>query len=192
MVNRVSYYVNLLTYFGPPHSIAEARTIGSADMATGSMVRELFSTALCTSCDSCGWTVINIKLILSSRDAVVSCFCTETLRSWPQIWWRRGTGRCLLCRCDSGMRRNAPDLDFPSTLETRRTEQNPSAKRKQLMTHLLNLVLPLPFVTPSKTTKGYKGKKKISPPTERHIILPKRADYCFDYRKNLLLVLKKW
>lgn len=57
----MSYYVNLLTYFGPPHSIAEARTIGSADMATGSMVRELFSTALCTSCDSCGWTAINIK-----------------------------------------------------------------------------------------------------------------------------------
>lgn len=151
MVNRVSYYVNLLTYFGPPHSIAEARTTGSADMATGSMVRELFSTALCTSCDSCGWTVINTKLILSSREAVVLCFSPAALRSWPQIWWRRGTVRCLLCRCDSGRRRNAPDLDFPSTLETRRTEQNPSAEGKQLMTHLLNLLLPLPLVTPGKT-----------------------------------------
>lgn len=43
-----------VTHLGPPHSIAEALTIGTADMATGSMVRELFSTALWTRWDSCG------------------------------------------------------------------------------------------------------------------------------------------
>lgn len=42
------------THLGPPHSVAEALTTGNAEMATGSMVSELFSTALCTRCDSCG------------------------------------------------------------------------------------------------------------------------------------------
>lgn len=45
---------DVVTHLGPPHSIAEALTIGNADMATGSIVRELFSTALWTSWDSCG------------------------------------------------------------------------------------------------------------------------------------------
>lgn len=50
--NRVNN-VNVTTHFGPPHSTAEALTIGIAVMATGSIVRELFSTALCTSWESC-------------------------------------------------------------------------------------------------------------------------------------------
>lgn len=41
------------THLGPPHSVAEALTTGGAEMATGSMVSELLSTALCTRCDSC-------------------------------------------------------------------------------------------------------------------------------------------
>lgn len=49
---RMSGHVNIRTHFGPPHSTAEARTIGNVDRATGSIVRELFSTALCTSWDS--------------------------------------------------------------------------------------------------------------------------------------------
>lgn len=43
------------THLGPPPHVpaAEALTTGNAEMATGSMVSELFSTALCTRCDSC-------------------------------------------------------------------------------------------------------------------------------------------
>lgn len=42
------------THLGPPHAVAEALTTGDAETATGSMVSRLFSTALCTRCDSCG------------------------------------------------------------------------------------------------------------------------------------------
>lgn len=40
----------VMTYLGPPHSMAF--TMGTVDMATGSMVKELFSTALWTDLDS--------------------------------------------------------------------------------------------------------------------------------------------
>lgn len=42
----ITPYVVCMTHLGPPHSIAEALTMGSAVMATGSIVKELFSTAL--------------------------------------------------------------------------------------------------------------------------------------------------
>lgn len=45
--------VSAPTHLGPPHSTAAALTIGMADMATGSMLSELLSTALCTDCESC-------------------------------------------------------------------------------------------------------------------------------------------
>lgn len=59
-VNRLSHCAKWITHLGPPHSTAEARTTGSADTATGSMVRELLSTALCTSWDNCETTPVSV------------------------------------------------------------------------------------------------------------------------------------
>lgn len=60
--------------------MAEALTIGNADMATGSIVRELFSTALCTSWDSYGKTV-TVKYNTCKRCNISAEWWDSDLRS---------------------------------------------------------------------------------------------------------------
>lgn len=117
--NRIS---EIFTHLGPPHSKADALIIGNADTATGSMVRELFSTALWTSWDSWETQALTSAHILKLKIAAWFVSCS------PLILWRRGKVQCLLCKCDWGRGRIGPDLDVPSTTKTLQTGLSPSAE----------------------------------------------------------------